>query len=315
MAATRIAIIGAGKIARDRHVPAIRADPAFDLVATVDTSGGLPDIANFATLRALTAALPGVEAVAICTPPQIRAEIAENCIDAGLHVLLEKPPAATLAAFDDLVARAATRGVTLFAAWHSRFAPMVGPARAWLDRREVTGGRIVWREDVRRWHPGQGWLWAPGGLGVFDPGINAFSILTTLLAAPPRVTAARLEVPENAHTPIAAALTLRVDRAEIAVDLDFRQEGQQHWDIVLDTACGHRLTLSAGGHALAIDDDAAAGEADREYAGVYAHFAHLIAAGRSDADGAPLRIVADALLVAATDRVAPFHEAPHHQVA
>ena len=65
---------------------------------------------------------------------------------------------------------------------------MVSDARAWLKGRTVTSGRISWRESARKWHPGQRWLWEAGGLGVFDPAINAFSILTALLPSPVVVT-------------------------------------------------------------------------------------------------------------------------------
>ena len=58
---------------------------------------------------------------------------------------------------------------------------------------------------MRRWHPGQAWIWEPGGFGVFDPGINALSIATSIFA-PFFLTAARLDFPENRDAPIAAAL-------------------------------------------------------------------------------------------------------------
>ena len=312
----RIAIIGVGKIARDQHVPALATNDRFKFVATADRQGGLDAVAAFADLNVLLADGPRFDAVAICTPPQIRTDLARRAIAAGKHVLLEKPPTATLAEIADLTGRAAAAGVTLFAAWHSRFAPMVAAAHAWLAGRTVVGGRIDWREDVRRWHPGQAWLWAPGGLGVFDPGINAFSILTALLPAPPIVAAARLAVPANAHTPIAAQLTLLAGEAVIGVDLDFLQTGPQTWDLMLDTACGHRLRLSDGGALLAIDDGPDQRLPSREYAGVYDRFASLIAARESDADTAPLRLIADALLVAETERVAPFVDSDtHHHVA
>ena len=314
--AIRIAVIGMGKIARDQHLPAIAGDARFDLVATADGRGGIDGVPNFADLAALLAEGPAIDAVAICTPPQVRGSIAAQAIAAGKHVLLEKPPAATTGALADLAARADRAGVTLFAAWHSRHAPMVGAAKAWLAGRMVAGGSIVWREDVRRWHPGQAWLWAAGGLGVFDPGINALSILTEILAVAPIVTAARLEVPTNASTPIAAQLTLLAGDAAIAVDLDFRQEGPQTWTIAIETADGHRLLLSEGGSVLSIDG-APPEQADRhEYPGLYDRFATLIAAGESDADAAPLALVADALLVADHHRVAAFHDdPPHHHVA
>ena len=51
----------------------------------------------------------------------------------------------------------------------------VEPARAWLADKQVTGLRVNWREDIRRWHPGQAWIWSPGALGVIkgNPGGKA----------------------------------------------------------------------------------------------------------------------------------------------
>ena len=45
--------------------------------------------------------------------------------------------------------------------------------------------RIDWRESVRKWHPGQEWVWEPGGFGVCDPGINAMSIFTEIMRLGP----------------------------------------------------------------------------------------------------------------------------------
>ena len=308
MAPIRIAIVGAGKIARDQHVPAIRDDERFTLVATADQAHGVEGIANSPDLATLLASGPEIDAVAICTPPQVRGDIAASAIAAGKHVLLEKPPAATLSAFAYLTESAAVAGVTLFAAWHLRHAPMVEDARVWLADRAIKRGRVVWREDVRRWHPGQAWLWAPGGLGVFDPGINALSLLTEILPVPLSVASARLEVPANCHTPTAALLGLRCENAEIVADFDFLQTGPQTWSVELETTDGHCLRMRNGGAEIAIDDEDFRTLPEREYAGVYDRFAELIAAGRSDADAAPLRLVADALLVAETHRVAPFIE-------
>jgi D-galactose 1-dehydrogenase len=54
---------------------------------------------------------------------------------------------------------------------------------------------VEWKEDVRQWHPGQQWIWQPGGLGVFDPGINALSIVTWMLPRPIFLTASELVFP------------------------------------------------------------------------------------------------------------------------
>lgn len=295
MAPLRIALVGVGKIARDQHVPAITASPDFETVAFVDPQPLAVNGPTFAGLDALLADGPAVDAVAICTPPQMRYPLAAKALAHGLHVLLEKPPGATLAEVD-LLTRLATRHQrSLFAAWHSRFASGVMPAKAWLADRVVRSVHICWREDVRVWHPGQSWIWQPGGLGVFDPGINALSIATHILPRPFFLTQARLFTPANLHAPIAADLRFTDDiGTAITADFDFRQEGPQSWDILIDTDAG-RLHLANGGAVLHLPDALHHTE-NLEYAGLYARFAALVRSGQSDVDVAPLRLVADAFL-------------------
>ena len=70
-----LALAGLGKIARDQHLPALAASDDFTLDATIDPRGqGIAGIPHFATLAAMRAALPRVSALAVCTPPQVRAE-------------------------------------------------------------------------------------------------------------------------------------------------------------------------------------------------------------------------------------------------
>ena len=295
MTAIQIAVVGVGKIARDQHLPTILANPDFTLAALVDPTmpdGGVP---AFATLDDLLAFGPKVDAVAICTPPQVRHVIAAKALAHGLHTLLEKPPGATLAEVDVLRALAETRQLSLFTAWHSRYAAGVAPPKAWLADRIIQSVHICWREDVRVWHPGQTWIWEPGGLGVFDPGINALSIATHILPRPFFLTAATLYTPVNLHAPIAADLTF-TDRAAtpITADFDFRQEGPQSWDIIIETDAG-AMHLANGGAVLSLPSGAQRSE-NREYVGLYQSFAVLIRTGQSDVDVAPLRHVADAFL-------------------
>lgn len=299
-----IAIIGAGKIARDQHVPAIAGSSVFKLAAIVDPSSVDLGVPVFETLGVMLSDGPQVNAVAICTPPQVRTTIAREAISAGLHVLLEKPPAATLSEVAALEA-AALSGCTCYGAWHSRHAPMVADAKAWLSERTIRGGRLVWREDAHRWHPGQHWLWQPGGLGVFDPAINAFSILTEITDEPWRVAAANFQVPVGLDAPISAQLDLRVGDAAVSADLHFNDDDTPEWTIEFETD-GGTLALRDGGAVLIVDGETR-GEARRdEYALVYRHFSALIAAGHSEVDGRPLRLVADAFLMARTSAAAPF---------
>lgn len=304
--AIRLALVGIGKIARDQHIPAIRADDRFDLVATASRSPNqLPDVPGYSSIDALIAAGHELTAVSLATPPQGRHQLAAAAIEAGLHVMMEKPPATTLSEVEDLARRAEQKGVVLYTSWHSRAAAGVEPARAWLADKRVTGLRINWKEDIRRWHPGQEWILGPGGFGVFDPGINALSIVTHILPDPLFVEAATLRVPENRDAPIAASLKMRTGSAPGSVELDFLQTGPQSWDIEVDTDEG-TLKLHDGGSRLELPDGMPDAEENREYPNLYAHFAELIAAKQSDVDVRPLRLIADAMLVAAHEQVEAF---------
>lgn len=304
----RIAVLGMGKIARDQHLPAIRENADYRLTATVSRQDVRIDgIAHHASLDALLAEGPAVDAIALCTPPQARYALAATAISRGLHVFLEKPPGATLSEVAALARQAEDAGVTVFASWHSRFAAGVAPARAWLAERRIIRASIVWREDVRVWHPGQTWIWEPGGLGVFDPGINALSIATHILPRPFYLVDAELQVPLNCAAPIAAEANFRdTDGAPITMDLDFRQTGPQQWDIVVETDAG-TLSLSSGGAVLTLPDGTRHAE-DREYPGLYARFATLVRSRLSDIDVDPLRLVADAFLRGRTMLTEPFYD-------
>jgi len=229
-------------------------------------------------------------------------------VDAGLHVLLEKPPGASLTEVEALVAQAERAGTTLFAAWHSRFASGVAPAREWLRGRDILRVSIVWREDVRTWHPGQHWIWEPGGLGVFDPGINALSIATAILPAPMVLDTSTLVMPANRLAPIAARLSFHGPAGvPISMDLDWRQTGPQTWDITVETGDG-AMVLARGGSSLSLPGRPAAQFDDREYPALYAHFRELIRRGAREVDVAPFRLVADAFLLGRHEPTTPFVE-------
>jgi D-galactose 1-dehydrogenase len=304
----RLAIVGFGKIARDQHVPAIAATDGIELVAVASRHASLAGVAHVATLESLLRDGPVVDAVALCTPPQVRRDQAAMALAAGKHVLLEKPPGATVSELEPLIEQAKRAGRTLFATWHSRFAPAVEPARQLLASRRVAAVRITWKEDVRVWHPGQGWIWEPGGMGVFDPGINALSILTRILPQPLFVTGAELSFPVNRDAPIAASLSL-TDMAglPISAEFDFRQTGPQSWDIELDTDAGP-VVLSEGGARLGGSEGILVDLAKAEYPGLYQRFAELMANGASDVDLAPLRLVADAFMLGRHRIVEPFDD-------
>jgi D-galactose 1-dehydrogenase len=291
--AVKVALVGIGKIAVDQHVPAINASSDWELAATVSRKGSVDGVESFTTIEAMLAARPDIPVVSLALPPVPRFAYAEAALKAGRHVMLEKPPGATLAEIHALQDMARERGLSLFATWHSRMAHAVAPAKAWLADKVIMSAHITWREDVRKWHPGQDWVFEPGGMGVFDPGINALSILTDILPAPVHLTRATLTFPENRQTPIAAELTFS---GNVTADFDWRQEGPQTWDIVVKTAQG-RLDLRMGGNVLEIDGVAMAGQntITGEYPALYARMADLLRSKASDVDLSPMVHVADAM--------------------
>jgi D-galactose 1-dehydrogenase len=305
MAPRNIALVGIGKIAVDQHVPAIAASADWHLAATVSRQGSVPGVPAYTDLAAMLDAHPEVETVSLCLPPVPRFDYAEAALLAGRHVMLEKPPGATLAEVNELAALATAQGVTLYTTWHSRMAHAVAAAKAWLADKAVIEAHITWREDVRKWHPGQDWVFEPGGMGVFDPGINALSILTHILPQPVHLTAATLTFPENRQTPIAADLTFT---GNVTADFDWRQTGPQTWDIAVETDRGP-LVLRMGGNVLELHGKPVAGEASimGEYPALYARMAELVAAGQSEVDLAPMIHVADALTLGRRIVTEPFH--------
>ncbi|WP_172292681.1 Gfo/Idh/MocA family protein [Pseudoruegeria sp. HB172150] len=304
----QIAIVGVGKIARDQHVPAIAGSNAFELAATASRHGTVEGVEAFHSLDELLEARPDIPCISLCTPPQVRYGDARLALEAGRHVMLEKPPGATLSEMHDLVALANAQGVTLFATWHSREAAAVDAARDWLRGKTIRSVEIVWKEDVRRWHPGQEWIWEPGGLGVFDPGINALSVLTAVYPRALHLQAAELEFPANRGTPIAASLSFRdPGGAEVSAVFDWRQEGPQTWDVRIETDEGPAVLMDGGAKLVlgeAGDDGPAA--LDEEYPRLYARFAELLDKGESDVDLSPMRHVADAFTLGRRVETAPF---------
>jgi hypothetical protein len=97
----KMGTIGLGKVTEDQHLPAIASSAAFALVAASSRRGiGVEGGRTFRTPAEMYAAVPELEAVAVCTPPQLRRA-------------------------RDLPAHRTVKTVT-----------------------------IVWKEVVRRWHPG-----------------------------------------------------------------------------------------------------------------------------------------------------------------
>lgn len=309
----KLALVGIGKIAVDQHVPALKASSDFELAATVSRHGSVDGVESYSDFARMLEARPDIEVVSLCLPPVPRFDYAKTAIQAGRHVMLEKPPGATLSecyALEDMARKA---GVTIYATWHSREAEGVVGAKTWLRDKALKSLKVTWKEDVRRWHPGQAWIWQAGGLGVFDPGINALSIVTEILPVAIHLRSAELSFPSNCETPIAASLDFfHPGGAEVSAVFDFRQEGEQTWSIDVETDAGP-LSLTDGGAHLFINGERQSASTGGltlfgEYPRLYAKMAALIKAGAIHMDVSPMAHVADAFLLGKRVTVEPFHE-------
>lgn len=302
--------MGYGKIAKDQHVPAIAKTKGAELVAIVSSRDASPEgIPVFASLQELAQSDVKVDAIALCTPPKGRADIAREAMDLGWHVLLEKPPGATVMEVEQLVNYAQSSDRTLFATWHAQYNEAVDKAAAFLADQDILSFAISWRENVRKWHPGQTWIWEAGGFGVFDPGINALSIATKILPVDFHVDEANLFVAENHQAPIAADIKFSGGFAEEAnANFDFRITSDEIWTISIQTKT-NLLELEQGGSLLKIDGRKVLQQQENdEYPMIYAKFFALMDARQSDVDLAPLKLTADAFMIGQRHSVARFPE-------
>jgi predicted dehydrogenase len=154
---------------------------------SLDRLAGRYGIARTTTDWRALAADPEVDAAVIGTPNALHAEQAVAFLEAGKHVLVEKPMASTLAEADAMVAAARHAGGWLMVAHCWRFHPDVRALRARVEAGEL--GEIVKTRSYgvhARWGP-SGWFTDPelaGGGALLDMGVHAIDTTRYLLGDP-----------------------------------------------------------------------------------------------------------------------------------
>lgn len=133
----RAAVVGTGYLGRF-HALKYAALEGFDLIGVVDTDRRRAhEVAQEVRAEPVTdyRALAGqVDAVSIAVPTQLHHEVSSFFLDHGIHVLLEKPIAVSVAQANDLVVRAAAHDVVLQIGHLERFNPAVMALGEILDR-------------------------------------------------------------------------------------------------------------------------------------------------------------------------------------
>ena len=158
----RVGIVGIGYWG-SKHLRAMRSTTGVTAVVGVDTRFTGADNRNQQNscgdigYAELAGALPGVDAVVIATPPSSHAALAMQAIEAGKHVLVEKPLATTTAEAQRIVDAARAAGVVLMPGHTMEHNAYVHKLRD-IVRREL--GQLYYLECIRQ------------NLGLYQPDVN-----------------------------------------------------------------------------------------------------------------------------------------------
>ncbi len=197
----RFGIVGAGNIARF-HAAAIKNTPDAELVAaaTRNAERGQAFVAEhggslYADYHDLLAR-NDLDAVTLCTPPDLHAPMTIDAATAGKHVLCEKPMARTTDECDAMIAACERAGVTLGIIFQSRFESLVRKLKSLID--DGVLGRLLWVSTNTIWYrsdeyyrsgPWRGTWEHEGGGVLINQAIHAIDLLLWLTGMPARVTA------------------------------------------------------------------------------------------------------------------------------
>ena len=198
----RIAVVGAGVIGTHHALVVHQLAGRLELAAVVD--GRLDRAERLAAARggrafpSLTAALASadVDLVAVCTPTGRHGEAVLEALDAGKHVVVEKPAETTPARIDALIAARDRAGRLVSVVSQHRFDPSTQAVLAAV--RDGSLGRLTSAVASIAWWRGQdyydagGWrgTWAlDGGGALMNQGVHTVDLLVAVMGRPVEVFA------------------------------------------------------------------------------------------------------------------------------
>ena len=202
MARYGFALIGCGMVGQ-HHITAIGGVPGARLVAICDVreetarsygeANGVPWFTDYGEMLATQG---DVDIVNVCTPSGLHLEPALACIEAGKHVVVEKPLEITLARCDKLIAAADEAGVQITTIFPSRFSDAARVVKKAVDQGRL-GKLTVGDGYVRWWRPQDyydsgGWrgTWKlDGGGALMNQSIHCVDLLQSYMGPVKAVTA------------------------------------------------------------------------------------------------------------------------------
>lgn len=123
----KLAVIGAGHMGRF-HAEKFSRLPGVELAALVDRDAARATVSDYRTV------IGKIDAAVVAVPTDLHHEVARACLERGVHVLVEKPLAATLAEADDLVDLAARKNLVLQVGHVQRYSSAFRALAARVDR-------------------------------------------------------------------------------------------------------------------------------------------------------------------------------------
>lgn len=155
MSKIRFVIIGFGNIGK-RHAEHILGNPEAELVAVCDTDTRLQELlpeyvdfyGNITDLLRTIAA----DVLCVCTPNYLHERHAIAGMEAGMHVVVEKPMALSIAECDRMIAISEQTGKTIFAVKQNRYNPPVQAVRKLVEEDRL--GRIYMVQVNCFWNRG-----------------------------------------------------------------------------------------------------------------------------------------------------------------
>lgn len=161
MSKLKVAVVGCGSIARYRHLPEYAANDQVELVAVCDiVEDRAKEMAEQYDAKAYTdyktmLAEADVDVVSVCTPNYLHAPVSIDALNAGKHVLCEKPMATSEEDALAMIEAAKNNNKKLMIAHNQRFVPSHEKARELIENGEV--GKIYGFRTAFG-HPGpEGW--------------------------------------------------------------------------------------------------------------------------------------------------------------
>jgi UDP-N-acetyl-2-amino-2-deoxyglucuronate dehydrogenase len=199
----QIGVVGCGRVSQVSHFPAIKADGAFHLTAVCDidpkAADGMAAQFNVPQYYDLSSMLSShnLDLVAINVPNGLHPRLAQMAVEAGVHVICEKPLGLHLDEIDQLIQKSADKNVEIFTVFQNRYNAPIRHLKRALEKGRfgqvyTCNASVRWSNNaayyLKQWHADR-----ELGRGAFtNQAVHHLDLLQWLVGAPPESVFARM---------------------------------------------------------------------------------------------------------------------------